>query len=262
MKTQKEKTIDSAEGRYIYGILDSSEELSLGEIGIGEKRGEVYTCNFKDISALISPSPVTKYPVSRENIMTHQKVLESVMREHTVLPVRFCTIAEEEAQIKKVLEKRYNEFVDLLMKMKNLTELGIKALWNNLSEIFKEIAEENYEIKKLKGSLEKPSLLKSKAYSLKVNLGERVKKALDVKKENEARLLIKKLKPFARDFKKNPTHGDSMFLNAAFLVDKEAEEKIDKVVSQLSAGLNGRVKVKYVGPVPVFNFIEIVIHWE
>ncbi|MBI2252775.1 MAG: GvpL/GvpF family gas vesicle protein [Armatimonadetes bacterium] len=248
---------EELKGRYIYGIIDCAKNLNLGRIGMGESKAEVSNCIFQDISALISKSPVSKYPITRENVITHQKVLEEAMKNYTVLPVRFCTIAEEEGQIKKILEKRQGEFRNLLIKMRGLTELGIKALWNNLEEVFKEIAEKNSSIKKIKQEFEK-----LKSYSLKVKLGELVKKALEDKKNKEAKELIKEFKPYVKDLKENLAHGDSMFLNAAFLVDKEGEKKIDQKVNQIIDKLNSKVKIKYVGPVPIFNFVEIVIHWE
>src|ERR1044071_8645194 len=109
------------EGCYIYGIIGTPNgELAnlrreFGPIGIGGRCDEVYTLPYQHIAAIVSKSPIVKYPVSRDNSMAHIKVLEKVMAEYTVLPVRFCTIAEEEEVIlEKVLQARYQEFIDLL----------------------------------------------------------------------------------------------------------------------------------------------------
>jgi len=56
-----------------------------------------------------------------------------------------------------------------------------------------------------------------------------------------------------------------MFINAAFLVDKGREKEFDNIMDDLSEEYKNRVKFMYVGPLPVYNFINIVIYpeeWE
>jgi hypothetical protein len=53
-----------------------------------------------------------------------------------------------------------------------------------------------------------------------------------------------------------------MLLNGAFLVCKERVTEFDKAVQKLDERYGERMKLKYVGPLPPFNFIEIVIHWD
>ncbi|MHC9543099.1 MAG: GvpL/GvpF family gas vesicle protein [Vulcanimicrobiota bacterium] len=250
------------EGRYVYGILDCNRDLIIEKKAIGGNGNRVSCCTVRDISALVSESPVTKYPISRENLMLHQKILEEAMEHHTVLPVRFCTIAENEEQVKKIIAKRYDEFRDLMIKMKDVTELGVKALWSNISLVYQNIVEEHPAIKKLKQILERGNHTKGKEYSLKIQLGEMVKLALERKKEKEAEMLVKELKPLARSLKENPTHGDIMFLNAALLVEKEKETVIDHAVDRLIGDQERNIRIKYIGPVPIYNFVDIVIHWE
>jgi hypothetical protein len=81
------------EGIYIYCIIESQEPLLFGAVGIGGRGDDVYTVSFQDIGAVVSKSPVKKYPVARENLIPHEQVIEEVMKTHTVLPVRFATIA-------------------------------------------------------------------------------------------------------------------------------------------------------------------------
>ncbi|MEK7271899.1 MAG: GvpL/GvpF family gas vesicle protein, partial [Nitrospirota bacterium] len=98
------------EGKYIYCIIASNEARSFGTLGIGDRGDEVYTICFNDIAAVVSNSPIKKYPVSRENLIPHERAIEEVMKTHTVLPVRYCTIAEDEEKVKKILEKEHDRF--------------------------------------------------------------------------------------------------------------------------------------------------------
>src|SRR5690349_22321990 len=147
-------SMSNEEGRYFYGILGSKKQLEFGPIGIGKREDVVYTLPYQEISAIISSSPIVKYPVTREYTIAHAKVLEKATEEGTVLPARFCTIAENEAAIvEKVLKPRYQEFVDLLQKLTGKVELRVRARWLDLDAIFAEIVEENSEIKSLKEAL-------------------------------------------------------------------------------------------------------------
>jgi len=83
------------EGIYIYCIIGTEAAKAFGLIGIGGRGDKVYTICFKDIAAVVSNSPIIKYTVSRKNMLAHERAIEEAMNEHTVLPVRFATIAEK-----------------------------------------------------------------------------------------------------------------------------------------------------------------------
>ena len=137
------------EGKYICCIIESGEFQSFGPLGIGGRGDEVYTICFDDLAAVVSNSPIVKYSVSRENMVAHEKAIEEVMKEHVVLPVRFCTIAEDEEKVKKILEKEHDKFKDLLSKMKGKKELGLKAIFKE-DVIYKDIIERYEDIRLLK----------------------------------------------------------------------------------------------------------------
>ena len=125
------------EGKYIYCIIETKIERNFGPIGIGGNGDEVSTISYRNLSVVISNSPMTKYVVSRENLLAHERVVEEVMKEFTVLPVRFCTIASNADEIRSLLDRRYREFKNLLRDMDHKIELGVKGLWKNMETIFK-----------------------------------------------------------------------------------------------------------------------------
>lgn len=232
--------------------------------GIGDRNNEVYNISYRDIAAIVSSSPDISYSISRKNLICHQKILEELMEDYTVLPVRFDTVASskngicaEERIKEEVLEDKYNEFKDLLAKMDNKVELGIKASWIDMQMIFQEIVEENKDIKKLRNNL----LLKSidRPYGKEATLGEMVMHALEGKKSKEEGDILKVLKENYIDKRSNKVFGDKMITNLTFLVEKSKVEEFDRLVDKLTATYDGRIKFKYVGPVPPINFVELVI---
>jgi hypothetical protein len=56
-----------------------------------------------------------------------------------------------------------------------------------------------------------------------------------------------------------------MFMNAAFLVDRGREKEFDNIMDDLDSEYKDTVEFMYAGPLPVFNFVNILIYpaeWE
>lgn len=256
------------EGKYIYCIVETKQERNFGPIGIGDRGDEVLTIGYNDISMVVSNHPMTKLVVSRENLIAHEKVIEQVMQEFdSVLPVRFCTIAASADEIRNLLDRRYREFKNLLKNMDHKVELGVKGIWKNMELIFKEIAEENKEIKRAKERIQNKGGMGgfSNVVQAKMEIGKMVEQSLAKKKEKEAQEIVDFLRRTSFEYKLNKTVGDEMFMNAAFLVDKGREKEFDNIMDDLSEEYKDRIKFMYAGPLPVFNFVNIVIYpeeWE
>jgi hypothetical protein len=247
------------EGQYIYAIIESDQDRSFGIRGIGEGNYEVHTVRYGDVGAVISRSPVTEYPVTRANTMAHQKVMEEVMKEFPMLPVRFGTVAEGTGQImEKLLKGRDKELTETLHYMRDKVELGLKVIWKDMKFVFEEIVAGNAEIVRLRDRL-----LKGRGGVQKdqVRLGEMVKKALELRKKREEKAILDPLDGLWVERKLGRPFGDQMICNAAFLVEKEKEAAFDLAVENITARYDGKMVFKYVGPIPPCNFVEIVVKW-
>ena len=245
------------EGKYIYCIIESNEAQSFGPSGIGGRGNELHTVCFNDIAAVVSDSPIKKYPVSRENLIPHEHAIEEVMKTHTVLPVRFCTIAEDEAKVKRILEKEYDKFKNLLKGIQGKRELGLKVVLKE-DVIYKDILEKYKDIKVLKEKI--ATLPSEKTYFQRAKIGEMVEAALEKEKEIYREDILETLSPLALEVKTNNTYGERMIVNSAFLVEKHKEAEFDQRVQELDATYGDKMKFKYVGTLPPFNFINLTIN--
>ena len=247
------------EGKYLYCVINESNERNFGPIGIGGRGDDVHTLGFRDLACVISPTPMTKYVISRDNLIAQEKVLEEVMKEYDVLPFRFCTIAASAEEIRSLLMRRYNELKNMLRDMDNKVELGLKVTWRDLNTIFREIGETDPQIVNLKKKV--TGKTSSLSVNEKVELGKKVKQKLEKKREAEGEDIIDELRPRCVDYRVNKIAGENMVLNCAFLVDKSHELDFDDRVEELSGKYGNRLNFKYVGPVAPFNFAELVIKW-
>ena len=72
-------------------------------------------------------------------------------------------------------------------------------------------------------------------------------------------MLRNNLSSLAIETKTNNIYGERMIINAAFLVEKDKESEFDQKVQELDAKYGDVVKFKYVGTLPPFNFVNLVI---
>lgn len=250
--------------KYLYCIIRGSEERTFeGVSPIGDSHGPVDTVPYDGLAAVVSDSPAREYESTRANMLAHQQVQERIMRDFTLLPVRFGTVAHGVSPIQdlqRLLEKRRREFDQLLAEMEGRIELGLKALWKDQQAVFGEILAHNAPIRGLRDSLQdRPP---QATHFDRLRLGEMVKRELDQKRKAEAADLLTPLRQLARRTVENDTVGDRMIVNTAFLADRCREAEFDQAVGQLVERLGQRINFKYVGPVPPYNFVNITVNWS
>jgi len=247
-----------AQAIYIYGIINSNEEKKYGPV---EKTnsGEVYTISYQDIACVVSKYPKSSFDYgTREEVakklVTHQSVIEKVMKEHTIIPIKFGTLLENGDEVRKVLEKSYSEFKDKLKKIDRKIELDIVAVWNDLNSVIKKIAEEDEEIRKFKEEIAKKSF--EDTFQDRIKIGSMVKDALDKKRDElqSEMLEILKDKIKVNEPKKHDLMDDKMIFSCAFLLDKEKENEFDRALNELNESYNETVNFRCVGPLPLYSF--------
>jgi acetyl/propionyl-CoA carboxylase alpha subunit len=140
--------------------------------------------------------------------------------------------------------------------MEGKKELGLKAIFKE-EVIYKDILEKYEDIKMLK---EKVAVLPpEKTYYQRMEIGKMVETALEKEKEKCKKDILNTLSSLAVEVKTNNTYGELMIISAAFLMEKSKEAKFDNKVNELGAKYGDKVKFKYVGTIPPFNFVNLVI---
>jgi hypothetical protein len=247
------------EGKYIYGIIRHTGPIEYGHIGMGKRADLVYGIGFKGITAIVSNSPVIIYEARRVNMITHEKVLEEIMKQFTVLPVRFSTISEhsDDAAILRIIEKDYTKFDEMLTKMDGKKELGLKILAHE-EAIYEGILEKYDDIRSMRDKL--INLPVDKTHYQRMKIGEMVADALKKETGNYKALILDALTPLAAEVKINDNYGEMMILNAAFLIKNTSEPEFDKTVNALDERFGRFMTFKYVGTLPPYNFVNLVIN--
>jgi len=244
----------------MYCIIRSPVSCQFSTMGIGERKDVVHTVNFMDMAAVVSDTPIVEYEESRRNMMAHTLVLEEVMQQFSILPVRFGTVAPSSVVIlEQVLKRRFGELISTFEEVDNRVELGVKAFWYE-EGIFQEIVEQYPAIRSLRDSLKGRSA--EETFYERIRLGEMIEAAMEKKRDEDSGKILEHLRPLVYRSRANKVLTDKMVLNAAFLVNRDREVDFDQAIQQLGTNMDKRLIFKYVGPVPPYNFVNIIIQWD
>lgn len=249
-----------AEGKYLYCFVAADQPRSFASRGIGERGDPVHLVLGEGLAAVVSDSPIVEYESSRRNLMAHTRVLEEVMQEQTILPVRFGVIAPDaEALARQLRGERAAAIGATLAGLAGRVEWGLKAFWFE-EAIFAEIVAASPEIRRLRDSLAGRS--PEETYYERIRLGELIEADMARRREADAARIMDALAPLAEQARTSPVITDRMVVNAAFLLRREQEPALDAAVRALDAELGGRLMFKLVGPVPPYNFVNLTISWD
>lgn len=247
-------------GKYVYCIIRSDTEYDFGPIGIGgEDAGNVYTLHHDGLAAVISDAPLRIYDPTRQNVLAHEMVNKTVMKDFTVIPMSFGTIFRTEEDIVALLDSTSAALEDVLEKMANKIELGLKVLWER-EKVVARVQEDVEEIARLKEKIDETS--QDSTYFARVQLGRMLERQLEERANDFVNDVYERLASVAVASRSNKPIGDQMIMNAAFLVDRDREEEFDEAVQELADRYQEMLNFTYTGPWPPYNFVNVKLRLE
>jgi hypothetical protein len=252
-----ELAVTGSRGKYVYCVIEAGDPLKFGPIGIGAEPSDVYTVHYKNLAAVVSDAPLEVLDSTRENVLAHERVNETVMREHTVIPMSFGTIFKTREDIVELLRSAAEAFGDVLNKMQNKLEFGLKVLWDR-DQAIRELESEDDDISRLKKEI---SGQKGPTYFARMQYGRLVDSALQTRSERYVAEILDELRDVSVASRINKSIGDKMIMNAAFLISRDRETAFDAKVKSIASRFD-RLTFKYTGPWPPYNFVNIRLKLE
>ncbi|MBE3115802.1 GvpL/GvpF family gas vesicle protein, partial [Candidatus Bathyarchaeota archaeon] len=89
-------------GKYLYGIINSENKKSFGNIGVGN--GEIYTVQYEDDGAVVS-DVFENCKIGMEEVKIHDEALRKIMQPQAVIPMSFGIVAKDEEEIRNILKR-------------------------------------------------------------------------------------------------------------------------------------------------------------
>jgi gas vesicle protein GvpL/GvpF len=244
-------------GKYVYCIIPTIEPLRFGAIGIGNDPSEVHTINYREIAAVVSDTPLEVYDPTRENVLAHERVNEAVMRDHTVIPMSFGTVFRTTEDTIELLRSAYDAFRDVLDKMQNKVEFGVKVLWEP-QEVIRGLEKEDENLRRLSQEI---SSQRGSTYFARMQYGRLVDSLLQERSALLVEEIFEALRGVSLASRTNKPIGEKMILNAAFLVERAREGEFDGAVKAIGAR-HPVLNIRYTGPWPPYNFVNIRLRLE
>lgn len=247
------------EGRYVYGIIVAKDPVSFGKIGIGGSGDQVYSVSHGDIAAVVSKTSVFIFDPTRENALAHEHVIETVMKQYTVIPMSFGTVFRTDDDIREVLRSIYPSLKDVLKQMEGKVEFGLKVTWDR-DQVIEELKQEHEEIHRFHQEITRKHL--QSTYLARMQLGRMIDKAMAERSAQYVREIYEGLRDACVASRDNKPIGDKMILNAAFLIRRDREQEFDAAVNRVARKFGTRLNFKYTGPWPPYNFVNIRLKLE
>lgn len=212
-----------------------------------------YVVEGNALGAVVSTIPNGEMSKDVATILAYHKVIESFHNQFGVIPLRFGMVVREEAEIKRFLQTQSERYKILLTKLAGCVEIGIRAIFDNMS-LEPKAANEAFASSQPEGRGEGAAYLAGRKAYLD---------AETLSSEHNQEMIGRYRSPFeglfvgfkAESTKAAPFEKDSktVFLSLYFLVPRQSVEAFREVFAGLKSRETSRLLLS--GPWPPYNFV-------
>jgi hypothetical protein len=202
---------------WVYAICDRPELGAPPDLD-GVREGELFAVFGRQ--ADIDPEP--------DALWAHERVVERLMEDRTVLPMRFGSRVADEDELRRVLADGHDSFVSMLGRVRGRVELGVRVLSCTPEHIGEAATGREYMLAKLSG-------------------GRRAAHATATVHEPLAGL--------AADSRRQAAGCSGELLRGAYLVDRGAVARFSAAVERLQEA-HPDLPMLCTGPWPPYSFVR------
>ncbi|HEX3975227.1 MAG TPA: GvpL/GvpF family gas vesicle protein [Solirubrobacteraceae bacterium] len=257
---------DARELLWAYCVLHDGGRAPSGVDGITERRIESIEAGH--LTALVSRVPATEFsaePLTHnlndiawlERVARgHEAVLDAALAQATIVPLRMCTIFENEAGVREMLDQQRESLAGALDALEGRLEWSVKVLVdrNRLMDAARPQHSEDDEV---------AAAGEGGAYLQRRRAERGAREAASHLAADTAQQVHARLQDWAIDARTCPPqnrelsgHEGEMVLNAAYLVERDRTDELRQIIAELEEhhrGLGARVELT--GPWPPYNFV-------
>jgi hypothetical protein len=139
-------------------------------------------------------------------------------------------------------------------KIRGKFQVNVTISWDE-EAILKKLLIEDRKLRALRRKIVKEPANQN----FRIELGRRVKQALDEKRREIIPLITTALQGLSDDFEENRIKDANTILNTSFLLEKGREQNFYAKVDELEKRYTKEIKLVVVGPLPPFDFTRIEI---
>lgn len=246
-------------GLYLYALIPDTGSRVFDCRAVGNEECPVFTLAAERCAAVVSPRALEEMDPTRRNMLSHTRVQEHVMQQFPILPVSFGTILPDGVTLLRCLDAQAEEIDALFADIRDCVELGVKIGFHP-EPLYADIIAAEPALRTLRDSLQGRSV--EETYYERVELGRRVEAAVQERRALIAAEAEAALAPHYTRSAELKLLDDHMILNAAYLVPRAQEPAFDRAINGIAESLGDTATIKYVGPVPPYNFVSFRAAWD
>lgn len=183
-------------------------------------------------------------------LLSYQRLIEQILRVSPVLPVRFGTLAPDEASVLAMLSTGGPKIAAAFDQIAGCVQMEIVVKWD-AEAVFSEIAEETAIASLKQQWKDQPS------EELRAAIGDRVKQSLEHRRAALAQSLLGSLRALAADAIAYPPTDDRVVLQAALLMRPADLTALDNLLEELDTLHGGRISFRLIGPLAPCCFATV-----
>jgi len=201
------------------------------------------------LAAVVSPAPDRE--LTAEDAAPHLDLLVAVVAQDLpVLPVSFGTVAPDEDAVRdEVLAPDADVLEERLDAVAGLVELRLDLTFDTDASVAA-VRDADPGLRGMAERVRQPGA----GFSEKLALGEAT--AMRVAEHQDA--LVEEWTAELEELAERSAvlHGDEQLRRIAYLVPRDRLDDADAAVARLQDDLGGRARIEYVGPLPVYSFLD------
>ena len=232
---------------YAYGIINSSDQLDKPIYGLEGAR--VYNIPYGDLGVVVSDinEPIRE---TTNDILEHEGVVEKLMTNYTVLPVRFRTVLNGEKPLLSMAQYYYRDFEDNLNRLRDKVEFGIKIIWpaekikESILNDCEEIIQESFILDDSPG----------KRFMRRNMINYKLDREFGKKADRFIKDIDTIIASLVAEKKLEKLKTEHLLLEANYLVEKDKQKEFIEVFDHVKSSFNG-FWFLFSGPWPPYNFV-------
>jgi hypothetical protein len=243
-------------GLYLYGLIRADDQREFGCIGLADEGAPALVTSIciAGVCAVVSDCGTQKIMPLRKYLDPYHRVIQEVMKTATIIPIRFGHVARNRDAIATMLKHNRDTIREGLDRVAGCVEMGLKVKWDvdNIFEHFIGIDAELAAFRdEIFGRSQAPSLAE------KIELGRLFAERRAKERERETERVIEQFQGFSADVKSNTPKNETVVMDLAFLVARDAMKTFEERVYQVAATFPSHYLFDYTGPWAPFNFVDL-----
>ncbi|WP_277678397.1 GvpL/GvpF family gas vesicle protein [Gracilibacillus dipsosauri] len=259
---------------YLYAFIPEEEVESkpLANMEGFDRQNNIYTVTIDGIKAVVCRLHSEEYSeeVIQEKIENdmewlqqkayhHHQTLMKLYEEYTLIPLKFCTIYQNEESLRQKVEEKLDDMREILTQLKEKEEWNLKIYCNEES-LKKIVSQDNPTIAAKKEEINQ--LPPGRQFFERKKIDQLIMDELDLEKDRICEVAHEQLNQYAEDavIKKNWSkemtgRKENMAWNSVFLLKKDQVEPCLEELEQAEKELETKgFTLEITGPWPAYHF--------